>query len=116
MRYFWTAPRIYDISRLRVNSLIQCNTCAVITDFMNPVQDRSANRNSGPAVPVGVPLILNGFTVADRSHYVHQAASCCSSVKIPDPNSVLGTTFLGAFVSKNCENPTFLLRLVCFLA
>jgi len=81
---------------------------------MNPVPDRGASRNAGPALSAGAPLILTGFTVADRSHYVHQAASCCSSVNIPDPNSVLGTIFLGAFVSKNCENPTFLLCLVCF--
>jgi len=83
---------------------------------MNPVQDCGANRNTGLALSAGAPLILNGFTVVDRSHCVHQAASCCSSVSIPVPNSILGTTFFGAFVSKNCENPTFSLRRVCFSA
>jgi len=83
---------------------------------MNPVQDRGANRNTDPVLSPGAPLIVTAFTVVDRSHYLYQAASCCSGFNISDPNSVLGTTFLGAFVSKNCENPTFLLRLVCFSA
>jgi hypothetical protein len=81
---------------------------------MNPVQDRGANRNTGPALSAGAPLILTGFTVADRSHYVHQAASCCSSVNIPDPNSLLGTTFLARLYRRIAKIPPLCFALSVF--
>jgi hypothetical protein len=66
---------------------------------MSLVQDCGAFSNTGIALAAGAPMTLTGLTVADRSQYVNQTPSLFSSVKIPDPNSVLGTTFFGAFVS-----------------
>jgi hypothetical protein len=60
---------------------------------MNPVEDSGAFSNTDTALSAGAPMTLTGLTVADRSHYVNQTPSLCSSVKISDPNSVLGPTF-----------------------